>query len=60
MAVFFYIVRHFVTKLHNFTKVMMLFPAAMMTFRNSKVRLEGKRSITTLYSMVKTHQFSRW
>ena len=35
----FHILRYFSSKLHNFTKFMMLFPAVLMNFPNSKVCL---------------------
>ncbi len=40
-----HILRYFATKLHNFTKFMMLFPAVLMNFPNSKVCLIGEWSI---------------
>ena len=42
----FHILRYFSTKLHNFTKFMMLFPAVLMNFPNSEVCLIGQWSIT--------------
>ena len=42
----FHILRYFSTKLHNFTKFMMLFPAVLMNFSNSKVCLIGEWSIS--------------
>ena len=41
----FHILRYLATKLHNFTKFMMLFPAVLMNFPNSKVCLIGEWSI---------------
>ncbi len=41
----FLILRYFATKLHNFTKFMMLFPAVLMNFPNSEVCLIGEWSI---------------
>ena len=41
----FHILRYFSTKLHNFTKFMMLFPAVLMNFPNSEVCLIGEWSI---------------
>ncbi len=38
----FHILRYFSTKLHNFTKFMMLFPAVLMNFPNSEVCLIGE------------------
>ena len=37
----FHILRYFVTKRHNFAKLMMLFSAVAMNFPNSKLRLTG-------------------
>jgi hypothetical protein len=37
--------RYFVTKLHNFTKFMMLFPTVPMKYLSSKIQLKGERSI---------------
>ncbi len=45
-----HILRYLATKLHNFTKFVMLFPAVLMNFPNSKVSLIGEWSIA-LYSM---------
>ena len=44
----FHILRYFSTKLHNFTKLMMLFPAVLMNFPNSKVCLIGEWSIPSV------------
>ncbi len=41
----FNILQYFATKLHNFTKFMMLFPAVLMNLPNSKVCLIGEWSI---------------
>ena len=38
----FHILLYFTTKLHNFTKFMMLFPAVLTNFPNSKVCLIGE------------------
>ncbi len=50
IACIFHILRYFATKLHNFTKFRMLFPAVLMiiliiNFPNSKVCLIGELSI---------------
>ena len=42
----FHILRYFSSKLHNFTKFMMLFPAALMNLPNLKGCLIGEWSIT--------------
>ena len=38
----FHILHHFVTKLPNFTKLMIVFPVVVMNFPNSKVRPKGE------------------
>ena len=38
----FHILRYFATKLHNFTKYRILFPAGLMNFPNSNVCLIGE------------------
>ncbi len=43
----FHILRYFATKLHNSIKLMMLFPAVLMNFPNSKVCPIGKWHSTT-------------
>ena len=40
--------KHFSTKIHNFTKLRMLFPAVLINFQNSKFCLIGSGSIRTL------------
>ena len=41
----FHTLRYFSTKLHNFTKLMMLFPAVLIDFPNSNVCLIGEWSM---------------
>ncbi len=43
---------YFSTKLHNFTKFRMLFPAVLMNFPNSKVFLIGEWSISRLKQLL--------
>jgi hypothetical protein len=45
----FRILRYLVTKLHNFTKFMMLFPAVLINFVTSKVCVNGEGSILFKY-----------
>ena len=45
-------------KLHNFTKLMMLFPIVVMKFPNSVVSLKGERSIN--YKEEKAQKNSHW
>ena len=44
----FHSLQHFVTNIHNFTKLKMLFPAVLIYFPSSKVYLIGNRSITSV------------
>ena len=43
----FHILRYFSTKIHHFTKFMMLFPSVLINFPNSEVCLIGEWSIAT-------------
>ncbi len=55
----FHILRYFSTKLHNLTQFMMLFPAVLMNFPNSKVcRLIGKWSIAIIFRIILI--FNKW
>ena len=49
----FHILRYSATKLHNAIKSIVLFPAVVMNFPNSKVSLKGERSIVAHMMTVK-------
>ena len=48
-------IQYFSTKRHNFTKFMMLIPAVLMNFPNSKVCLIGEWSIVNLGRTAETN-----
>ena len=56
-SILIYILQCFATKLHNFTKFRMLFPAVLTNIPNSKVCLKGEWSTEILQQILSLSQY---